>query len=203
MLPRWSKFSADTLLNNLLLYLLLSLYIATVYTAIFLAALVAGFMQLEGAVDMFRPPWWLNIVVITAVALTLWPVRRWLQVRTRALIYGQHDDPYALISKINRHLQSMISPQTTLPTVAETIGLSLKLPYVAIETHSAGTPLHIAFGWSIWTSRWVNCSSRPAGQTSHCQVWTWNCCVMCRSRWELPCTPYNLQQNCKPHASGW
>jgi signal transduction histidine kinase len=140
------KFDVDALLSNLLLYLILSGYIATVYTAALAAVLVAGLVPYEDPRIIFGPPWWVNIVIIIVVALTLLPVRRWLQSRINALIYGQHDDPYALISKVNQHLQAMTSPQMTLPVVAETIALTLKLPYVAIKTQNTGTSLQIEFG---------------------------------------------------------
>jgi signal transduction histidine kinase len=40
----------------------------------------------------------------------------------------------------------MVSPQTTLPTVAETIARMLKLPYLTIEAPHNNTPLRIEFG---------------------------------------------------------
>jgi len=141
------KFDVDALLSNLLLYLILSGYIATVYTAALAAVLVAGLVPYEDPRIIFGPPWWVNIVIIIVVALTLLPARRWLQSRINALIYGQHDDPYTLISKVNQHLQAMTSPQMTLPIVAETIALTLKLPYVAIKTQNTShPPLQIEFG---------------------------------------------------------
>ncbi len=138
-----SKFDGDTLLSNGLFYLILAGYIATVYTVVFTIILAAGIASTK---DPFSPPWWVNIIVITIVALTFRPVRRWLQSRINVLIYGQHDDPYALISQVNQQLQIMTSPQRTLLSVAETIGQMLKLPYLAIETQHNSAPLTVEFG---------------------------------------------------------
>ncbi len=70
------------------------------------------------------------------------------------MIYGEHDDPYVIISAINAHLRTMSSPQVTMPTITEVIAKALKLPYVAIVIHSgvlnsgatAKIPLRFEFG---------------------------------------------------------
>jgi signal transduction histidine kinase len=73
-------------------------------------------------------------------------VRRWLQSRINVLIYGQHDDPYALISEINQQLQAMAALPLTLPIVADTVVRVLKVPYVAISTQNLAAPLHVESG---------------------------------------------------------
>ena len=60
---------------------------------------------------MVMTVWWGNLLVIILTALTFLPVRRWLQSNINAMIYGEHDDPYVLISSINHQLQAMTSPQ--------------------------------------------------------------------------------------------
>lgn len=138
------KFDQDTLLSQALLYLLLVGYIATVYAVVMMAVMAGRLAPIKDPI--LGPPWWVNVVVITIIVLTLWPVRRWLQSRINILVYGQHDDPYALISQVNQQLHLMVSPQSTLPVVAETIARTLKLPYLAIETNHNDTPLRIEFG---------------------------------------------------------
>ena len=47
-------------------------------------------------------------------------------------MYGERDDPYAVISRLGRRLEATLAPDTVLPTVVETIAQALKLPYAAI-----------------------------------------------------------------------
>jgi two-component system NarL family sensor kinase len=139
-------FDADAILSNGLLYLILAGYVATVYTAVLSLLLVTGLVSSADPRVVFNPPAWVNVVVISVVAFTLWPVRRWLQSRINVLIYGQHDDAYALISEINQQLQAMAALQLTLPIVAETVVRVLKLPFAAISTQDLAAPLHVESG---------------------------------------------------------
>src|SRR5690554_497675 len=130
MRPRLSRLTVDDLLSNLLLYLVLAGYILLVYGAVIVVLLLLNFELPVEHAPLFNTPWWVNTIAIILVALTLLPVRRWLQIQINAMIYGQVDDPYTLVSTINSQLQAMNSPQMTLPIVAETIARTLKLPYV-------------------------------------------------------------------------
>ena len=47
-------------------------------------------------------------------------------------MYGERDDPYAVISRLGTRLEATLAPDTVLPTVVETIAEALKLPYAAI-----------------------------------------------------------------------
>jgi hypothetical protein len=48
------------------------------------------------------------------------------------LVYGERDNPYAVLSRLGRHMEATLAPETVLPTIVETIARLLKLPYVAI-----------------------------------------------------------------------
>jgi len=135
---------ADALLSNGLLYLTLTAYSLTVYAIVLLFLLGLGLVPLKYLHGTSGIPWWVNIVVIGIVAPSLWPVRRWLQIRINDLICGLHDDPYALISKVNQQLQTQASPQLILTAIAETITRTLKLPYMAFEVYE--TDLHLSMG---------------------------------------------------------
>jgi hypothetical protein len=143
---RLSRLTVDDLLSNLLLYLVLAGYILLVYGMVIVVLLLLNFELAVEQEPLFNTPWWVNTIVIILVALTLVPVRRWLQIQINAMIYGQYDDPYTLVSTINSQLQAMNSPQMTLPIVAETIARTLKLPYIAIRVSSTSTSFHYEFG---------------------------------------------------------
>ncbi len=55
-----------------------------------------------------------------------------LQRSVNRLMYGERDDPYAVISRLGRRLETTLAPESVLPTLVETIAQALKLPYAAI-----------------------------------------------------------------------
>jgi signal transduction histidine kinase len=48
-------------------------------------------------------------------------------------MYGERDDPYAVLSRLGSRLESTVAPGAVLPAVAGTVQEALKLPYVAIQ----------------------------------------------------------------------
>ncbi len=49
------------------------------------------------------------------------------------LLYGEREEPYAVLSTLGRRLEGALSPDETLPAVVETVAQALKLPYAAIS----------------------------------------------------------------------
>ncbi len=72
------------------------------------------------------------LVAAVVVALLLQPVRGRLERSVNRLFYGQRDDPYAVVSGLGERLEGSLSLESALPTIVETIGSELRLPYVAI-----------------------------------------------------------------------
>jgi two-component system NarL family sensor kinase len=68
-----------------------------------------------------------------AVALAALPLRDVLQRWVNQLLYGDRDDPYAAISRLATRLDAVAETTETLPTVVQTVGECLRLPYVAVE----------------------------------------------------------------------
>ncbi len=48
-------------------------------------------------------------------------------------MYGERDDPYAVLSRLGQRLETTLAPEAALETVAEAASEALKLPYTAIE----------------------------------------------------------------------
>ena len=71
---------------------------------------------------------------ITEVVLRA--LRERLQRAVNRLMYGERDDPYAVLSRLGRRLDANLGPEAVLPAVVETVAQTLKLPYVAIALHS-------------------------------------------------------------------
>ena len=72
------------------------------------------------------------------VAVLFAPLRDRLQRGVNRLMYGERDDPYAVLSRLGQRLEAAFAPETILPTLVETIAQSLKLPYVAITLSHGG-----------------------------------------------------------------
>ena len=140
---RWaSGLEFDALLGSILLYSILAFAIAGVYvTVIFLTTLPYGAPREE-----LSPLWWQNllalILAILIVALLYRPLRRGVS----QVIYGQHDDPYAIIAQLNQRLEASQPPQAILASAAETIAGSLKLAYVCIEARNGTQTLAAEYG---------------------------------------------------------
>jgi signal transduction histidine kinase len=70
------------------------------------------------------------------------PLRDRMERAINRLMYGERDDPYAVISRLGQRLEATITPDAVLPTIVHTIRDALKLPYVAIGlTHDGETEI--------------------------------------------------------------
>jgi two-component system, NarL family, sensor kinase len=121
--------SSDALLSTGLRSGLLVFYVAIVYV---LVLAVAGVTNERTAV-----PWWLNLIALLIIVPTLLPVHGALRRSLNQLVYGQHDNPYALLSQLNQSMDDSTSSDAVLSSLATTVAATLKLPYVAIETEAA------------------------------------------------------------------
>jgi two-component system NarL family sensor kinase len=134
-LPRFLdhfKLDASSLLYWGLLTLLLLSYVLLIYVIV----VSIGF-QILGEDPEGTTPWWLDGIAFGAIAVGFLPVSRWLSMRINELVYGEHDNPYTLIARLNGHLQAMTNPAATLPLLTADIASELRLPYVAIRTANA------------------------------------------------------------------
>ncbi len=130
--------TTNNLLGGLLLVILLVSYLAVAYLVVVaVGVLLIGrppILDISLLIFNFFFPPWLTWLTWAGIALTVWPVGRWLHQRISELIYGQYDNPYALLAQLNQHLDGINTPAALLPTVAATLAATLNLPYVAIET---------------------------------------------------------------------
>lgn len=47
-------------------------------------------------------------------------------------MYGERDNPYAVLARLGSRLEATLVPEKVLPTIVETVAETLRLPYVAI-----------------------------------------------------------------------
>lgn len=70
------------------------------------------------------------------VAVLFSPLRVRVQRIVDHLVYGERDEPYAVVAELGRRLGEALDPDSVLPTIARTVAGSLRLPYVAIELNA-------------------------------------------------------------------
>ncbi len=120
---RYHLYDIDVVINRTLVYGALTSCVVAIY-ALAVVALGALF-QAQGNIAV-------SLLATGFVAVLFQPLRSRLQRGVNRLMYGERDDPYAVISRLGRRLEAALDPEAVLPTVVETIAQALKLPYAAI-----------------------------------------------------------------------
>jgi signal transduction histidine kinase len=122
-LLRYRLFDVDVLINRTLVYGSLTACVIGLYV------LVVGYLGV-----LFRTGGNLAISLLATglVALLFQPLRYRLQRAVNRLMYGERDDPYAVLSRLGQRLEATLAPEYVLSTIIQTIQESLKLPYAAI-----------------------------------------------------------------------
>lgn len=123
---RHHLFDIDTVLNRTLVYGGLSGIIAGIYIAI--VAVLGTLFQARGNLLI-------ALVAAGVVAVLFQPLRVWLQRMVDRVMFGERDNPYAVLSRLGQRLETALAPESVLPAVAETVAQALKLPSVAIAMH--------------------------------------------------------------------
>ena len=113
----------DIIINRTLVYGALTASIVGLYV------LVVGGL---GIVFQTRGNFFISLLVTGLVAVFFQPLRNRLQQAVNRLVYGERDDPYAVLSRLAQRLEATLAPETVLPTIVETVAQALKIPYVAI-----------------------------------------------------------------------
>jgi GAF domain-containing protein len=73
-----------------------------------------------------------SLLATSLVAVLFQPLRERLQRGVNHLLYGQRDEPYAVLSRLGQRLEATLAPEAVLPSVIETVREALKLPYAAL-----------------------------------------------------------------------
>ncbi len=126
---RHRLWEIDVLINRSLVYGTLTVLIAGLY------ALAVGSLSL-----VLQVPDNLVITILATglVAVLFQPLRQRLQQAVNRLMYGERDDPATVLSRLGQRLEGTLTPEAVLPTIAETLAHTLKLPYVAVTLADSG-----------------------------------------------------------------
>ncbi len=138
---RHRLYDIDLVINRTLVYGALTAAVAGVYV------LVVGGL---GVLLQARGSLVLSLLGVGLVAIVAQPVRDRLQRAVNRLMYGQRDDPYAVLSRLGQRLEATLAPESVLPAIVESIAQTLKLPYAAIALKN-NDQLEIAAAYGLPT----------------------------------------------------
>ena len=126
---RHGLFDIDLIISRTLAYGALTACVVGLYVLV-----VSGL----GALLQARDHPLISLLAVGLVAVLFAPLRDRLQRGVNRLMYGERDEPYKALSRLGQRLEGALAPHTALATIAETIALALKLPYVAIFAERDG-----------------------------------------------------------------
>ena len=131
---RYHLFDIDLVINRTLVYGSLTMAVVGLYVLIvgYLGTLLHISGEAHQASDLI-----ISLIATAIVAVIFQPLRDWLQRRVNRLMYGERDDPYAVLSRLGQRLEATLAPEAVLPTIVETVAQTLKLSCVAIALKDA------------------------------------------------------------------
>jgi signal transduction histidine kinase len=121
---KYRLYDIDFIINRTLVYGALSVMVIGVYVLV-VGSLSAAF-QTSGNLLI-------SLLATGLVAILLHPVRARVQRAVNRLLYGERDEPHAVLVHLGRRLEATLSPDVVGPSIVEIVAQALKLPYVAIS----------------------------------------------------------------------
>src|ERR687897_12751 len=121
---RYHLFDIDVVINRTLVYGALSACVVGIYVLAVVAL---------GTVFQARGNLAVALLATALVAVLFQPLRMRLQRGLNRLMYGERDDPYAVLSRLGQRLEAALAPDAALNTVVQTVAQALKLPYAEIS----------------------------------------------------------------------
>ncbi len=120
---KYRLYDIDLVINRTLVYGALTVCVIGIYV------LVVGYL---GALFRTGGDLVISLIATGVVAILFAPLRDRLQRTVNRLMFGERDDPYAVISHLGERLKATDAPEAVLPTIVETAVQALKLPHAAI-----------------------------------------------------------------------
>jgi len=134
---RYHLFSIDAIINRTLVYGALTLCVVAIYVV------VVGYLGALFRTDDNLP---VSLLASGLVAILFAPLRDRLQRGVNRLMYGDRDDPYAVLSNLGRQLEATLAPDAVLPVIVTAVKERLRLPYAAISLDNDLSPAAEAGG---------------------------------------------------------
>jgi signal transduction histidine kinase len=129
---RHRLFDIELIFSRALIYGLLTVCVVAIYI------LVVGWLG-----TLFRTSQNLAFSLLAAgvVAVLFQPLREQIQRRVNRVLFGDRDDPYAVLSRLGQRLENTLAVDEILPAIAATVREALKIPYAAIHVSRGLSPM--------------------------------------------------------------
>jgi signal transduction histidine kinase len=121
---RYHLFDIDLVINRALVYGALTAAVVGLYVLV--VGGLGELLQLRGNLIV-------SLLATGLAAVIFQPLRDRLQRGANRLMYGERDDPYAVLSRLGARLESTLAHDAMLPAVTRTVREALKLPYAEIQ----------------------------------------------------------------------
>ncbi|MFI9642993.1 sensor histidine kinase [Micromonospora sp. NPDC051925] len=140
---RYRLYGLEQVINRSLVWLVMSLLVIAAFVG---AVALLRDLVLRGNTSNA------SLVATGLIAVTFEPLRHRVQRGVNRLLYGDRDEPYAVLARLGDLLERTVQPQAVLPLLTGTIARSLQVPYVAVELGGDDAddgpprPVHAAHG---------------------------------------------------------
>jgi signal transduction histidine kinase len=135
---RHRLWDIDLIVNRTFIYATLTALTIGIY------ALIAGSL---GALFQARGNWFISLAAAGGVAVLFQPLRVWIHRGVNRMMFGERDDPVAVLTRLSRMLEANAVPGTVLTGIVETIAQALRLPFAAIHlVEEDAVSRRVAFG---------------------------------------------------------
>jgi signal transduction histidine kinase len=121
---RYNLWDIDLVINRTLVYGVLTASVVLLYVLV--VGGLGELLQLRGNLII-------SLLATGLAAVLFAPLRDRLQRGVNRLMYGERDDPYAVLSRLGSRLEGTLAHDAVLPAVAGTVKEALKLPYAEIQ----------------------------------------------------------------------
>jgi len=128
---QYHLYGLDQIINRTVVWLVMTVLVIAAFTAV--VALLRN--ALTGSADDRASVFATGIIV-----LTFQPLQRRVQGSVNRMLYGERDDPYAVIARLSELLGHTAEPTKVLPSLVNAIAESLRVPYVAVELDGPYSP---------------------------------------------------------------
>ncbi|CAN5268097.1 hypothetical protein BH18ACT10_BH18ACT10_05810 [soil metagenome] len=122
---RHHLWDIDLIVNRTLVYGTLTAIVVGSYALV--VGVLSTLLQTSAEGGLLIP-----VLATGLIAVLFTPVRGRLQRTVNRMMYGERDDPYAVLSRLGERLETALAPEVALENVVETVAQALKVPYSAI-----------------------------------------------------------------------
>jgi signal transduction histidine kinase len=139
---KYRLYDIDFVINRTLVYSALSAIIVAFY--VLMVGGLGTLLQAQGNLAV-------SLLATGLVAVLFQPMRDRLQRTVNRLMYGERDEPYAVLSRLGSRLEGTLAPEAALTTIVEMVAQALKLPYaaIALEQDDGGLAIAAEYGTPV------------------------------------------------------